>query len=194
MTIAPSGRRTALSWVRLGVFSLSAMLGGVTTFGLVASVGIVWAISGPASVALVVIALLWVSSWHATQMAFPPLPHRHGQVPREWSRSLHGVARFGGAMGLGVATKVSSGLVHFALVLTLLVGNLSTGIAAGVAFGLARSAPVFLAFIIPKYPKEPTSYLRLLTLYFPPPSRLAANLALLIASAGVAMSLMIPSA
>ena len=193
MTIAPSGRRTALSWLRLGVFTAGAMLGGVATFVVVASVGIFWAISGPASVALVVIALLWASTWHATQMTFPPLPYRHGQVPRDWSRSLSGVARFGGAMGLGVATKVSSGLVHFALVLTLVVGDLSTGLAAGAVFGLARSTPVFLAFVIPNYPKDPTNYLRMLTSYYPPMTRLVTNLALLVVSAGVAVSLMILS-
>lgn len=191
MTIAPSGRRSLPSWVRLIAFTTGALVGGVTAFGVMAGIGAAWTIPTSLAVGVVVVAGVWISVWHGTRSAFPPLPYRHGQVPRDWSKSLLGVTRFGAAMGLGVATNVSSGLVHLALLLTLLQGDLMIGVLAGAAFGLGRSAPVFLAFLIPSYPKDPTSYTQMLMRRYPPSSRMATNLLALAASVVAAAALMI---
>lgn len=190
MTIAPSGRRAPLNWVRLIAFALAAMMGGAITFGIAGAVGSVWEIRPMPSLGLVVVAGLWIGTWHGTRFAFPPLPYRRGQVPRSWSESLTGVVRFGAALGLGMATNVSSGLLHFAFILAFLEGSLRTGVVAGVVFGIARSAPVLLAFMVPTYPRDPDDYKRFFTRYLPPSRRLALNLAVLLASASTASMLL----
>lgn len=183
MTITPSGRRTPASWLRLIGFATGAVVGGAVAFGSVGALGVAVDFSEPLATAMIVIVALWIAVWHGTRHTFPPLPFRNGQVPRRWSRSLPGVVSFGAMMGLGVATKVSSGLVHFALLLALLCGDGPTALTAGAVFGLARSSPVLLAFTIAPYPKDPTSYMRMLTRHYPPGRRLVINLVLLLLTA-----------
>jgi len=152
-------RGDVTSWIRLAVVSAGAMIGGATTFGLAAKVGDLWSISEAAAAAVFLIAAVWISAWHGTRYGFPPLPCRHGQVPRSWSRSLGGVFLFGATMGLGLATKVTTGLVHFALLLALLDGDVRVGVVAGLAFGLGRSAPLAVVFVVCRYPRDPTAYM-----------------------------------
>ena len=190
MTIAPSGRRSRTSWVHLLVFSASAMIGGVVSFGLASGIGAFIAVDNRIAAMVVVVGFMWIATWQATNRTFPPLPYRHGQVPRRWSLSLRGTTTFGGVLGLGIATNVTTGLVHFGLVLSLLSGDISTGIMAGMGFGLGRSSLVALAVLLPNYPREPTSFMKFLEHRLPQASRLGANLALLALSAVMALTIM----
>jgi hypothetical protein len=168
------------------------MIGGATTFGLAAKVGDLWSISEAAAAAMIPIATVWISAWHGTRYGFPPLPYRHGQVPRSWSRSLGGVFLFSATMGLGLATKVTTGLVHFAVLLALLDGDVRVGVLAGLAFGLGRSAPLAVAFVVRRYPRDPTAFMTMLSRHYPYSVRLATNVSLLMLSAVVAVVLVLP--
>lgn len=51
--------------------------------------------------------------------------------------------------------------------------------------------PVLLAFVPPQYPKDPTSYMEMLTIRYSPMSRMATNLLLVGVFASAAVGLLV---
>jgi sulfite exporter TauE/SafE len=71
------------------------------------------------------------------------LPTLRRQVNEDWLREYRGWvygAGFGGQLGLGVTTIVTTSLVYVTLLAAFLSGGLARGAAVGAAFGLARGA------------------------------------------------------
>ncbi len=74
------------------------------------------------------------------------LPYSSWIVPREWNRFprvVHAFA-FGGALGLGVATRIPFAAMHIVMATCLLVGSPLMALASFGAFGLVRAAPMIL--------------------------------------------------
>jgi hypothetical protein len=128
---------------------VAALLAGsaAATGGLVGfAAGVAWLVAGvgplppPAAVAVVVgAAVLDLAARRAPRLAPPSIGR---QVPREWSRyfSPQTVAvLYGARLGVGPATMLPSWLWWAMLVLAASAG-VGTSVAAGAAFGAARTA------------------------------------------------------
>lgn len=126
----------------LYAFGAAATASGAVAFGLTGLVGEHLAITVVApSLAYALLLSIGVLGlvWHLTHRRLKVLPYRRGQVPREWSESVGGSALFGSAMGIGLATHVSTALVHTLYVLVFLFGTTTSGAVAGASYGLVRT-------------------------------------------------------
>jgi hypothetical protein len=75
------------------------------------------------------------------------LPTMHRQVDEDWLSRYRGwvyAAGFGGQLGLGVVTIVTSAATYAALALCLLAGSAGAGALIGATFGLVRALPLLL--------------------------------------------------
>lgn len=77
-----------------------------------------------------------------------PLPGPRRQVDEDWLGRYRGWvygAGFGGQLGAGVTTIVTTATIWLCLASELLSGSAAAGAAIGAAFGLLRAAPVLAA-------------------------------------------------
>jgi len=75
------------------------------------------------------------------------LPTLRRQVNEDWLREYRGWvygAGFGGQLGLGVTTIVTTSLVYATLIAAFLSAGVVRGLAVGAAFGLARGATLLV--------------------------------------------------
>jgi hypothetical protein len=149
--LLPQGRRASESELRI----VGAYLGG-TVLGSLATVTVVWFVSGFFSVlperwrvVLLVGGALTVWLTKETSWLRIPLPESKRQIPADiFNQSLvRGAFRFGFELGTGVRTYVPSA-APYVLVLALVLGWLPLGLALLIAagFGLGRAIPLAMQF------------------------------------------------
>jgi hypothetical protein len=116
------------------------VLGAVVTTAAAGLLGLLL----PADVVLVVAAAVaaYALGWHAIDAHRFPGSRSGRQANRRWAtRTRLGRVYFGGILGLGLATQMTTPLVY-ALVAFAMAVHFPLAVAAGVGFGLGRSRPV----------------------------------------------------
>jgi len=124
-------------------FAVGAVVGGATTFGVLALVGTAaHATPGPTVVA-VIAAIAAV----AEARGLAVLPQVRRQVPEHWRGVLPlplAAGLYGVLLGLGFTTFVYTFALWALAAIVLLAAAPVTGVLAGVAFGVGRALPVVL--------------------------------------------------
>jgi hypothetical protein len=143
------GARHNRWWVTVA-FYMVASTAAASTFG--ATLGAIGSLllrvgagvaAGPRALVLAAASALAV----ATDAGVVPLPTVNRQVNEDWLNRYRGWvygAGFGGQLGLGVATIVSTATVYLALAACLLCASAVWGAVVGAAFGSARAVPILL--------------------------------------------------
>ena len=148
-SITPLGERGRASrWpVTATAHMLGSALGGVALGTLLGVVG--WLLplerTGVAVAALGLLAVLAVLAVLVETGRLPQLPTWHRQVDEDWLHRYRGWVYgfgYGAQLGVGLVTIVTSPLLYAALVLAVLTGSPLAGGVVGLAFGVARAAPV----------------------------------------------------
>jgi MFS family permease len=147
-TIGPAGhsggRATTLS--ACVTFMIGALVGGVLTFGALASLGALLqgADQQAAYIAAAVLALLAAV---AELRGVPILPQLRRQLPEHWRRVMPmpvAAGLYGVLLGLGFTTFVLTFGVFALAGIVFAVGEPLAGIAVGLAFGIGRALPIAL--------------------------------------------------
>jgi hypothetical protein len=128
-------------WLSCATFASGACAGGVATFALLSSLGS-WLSTALATAVAGVIAL---SAALAEARGFAVSPQIRRQVPEHWRRRLplpFAAWLYGVLLGLGFTTYVLTFAVWALAALVFAVGNLATGVAVGLAFGVGRALPI----------------------------------------------------
>ena len=143
-SITPLGERARGSrWsLTVGFFLAGSTLTGAAAGALVGELGhLVWR-SGPASHARIGALAVALAAGLALDLG-RRLPTWRRQVNEDWLREyrgwVYGVA-FGGQLGLGVSTIVTTSLVYVTLLAAFLTGGAGTGAVIVGLFGAARGA------------------------------------------------------
>jgi sulfite exporter TauE/SafE len=123
-----------------GLFTAAAVITGGLTGATLGGVGALTPVTSTQVAAIVlVLGCVWAFIWYIrpTSVLLPTpkkqLNRRHVEVP------LAGAALFGGVLGIGFLTTVSTPLVWTGLAAASLSGSARTGCMYGTAFGLGRS-------------------------------------------------------
>jgi hypothetical protein len=139
-TIGSPRRRVLLSCATFGV---GACVGGVATFGALASAGNL--LSGAAATTVAAVIALTAAGVEAR--GAPIAPQIRRQVPEAWRRTLPlpvATALYGVLLGLGFTTYVLTFAVWALGGLVFALGDPSTGITVGLAFGIGRALPIIV--------------------------------------------------
>jgi hypothetical protein len=145
-TIGPTGHtgglRTTLA--ASATFAPFAVLGGVITFGLIASFG--QALPGAGgSIAYGFAAALALAAAVAEARGTPIVPQVRRQLPVGWRSSAPmplASAGYGVLLGLGFTTFVLSYGVWALMGVSLALGDLTAGLVVGISFGVGRALPI----------------------------------------------------
>jgi hypothetical protein len=140
-TIGGPGRRVAAS---CAAFAAGALLGGVATFGLLATAGLAVRDAG-AGALLVAAAAIAVAGAVGELRGAVIAPQIRRQVPEHWRRTLPlplAAALYGVLLGVGFTTFVLTFAVWALAAVTFAVGRPQLGIVVGLAFGAGRALPV----------------------------------------------------
>lgn len=143
------GRRLVLA--SCATFTAGALAGGAFTFGVLALAGS-WLSGDVADAAFVAAALIAVAAAAGELRDVRIVPQVRRQVPEPWRRTMPlplAAALYGVLLGLGFMTFVLTLAFWSLAVVSLAVGDLTTGALAGLAFGLGRALPV--AAMAPRY-------------------------------------------
>ena len=93
----------------------------------------------PAYIVAAVVYLMWTATWYLRQLVRVPLGRDSRQSNRHFaSRGVLGQIYFGGVLGVGLLTQMSTPLVYAGALLSLANGPMWGGV-YGVGFGLGRS-------------------------------------------------------
>lgn len=144
-TLAPRGyaRRMRVTVVACATFAAGALAGGLATFGGLALLGGTLGAGSGAAVAIAVALLLAAAAGDVAGRRIVPQVRR--QVPESWRRVLPvplAAGLYGVLLGLGFTTFVLSFSVYALAAVCLVLGDLTAGLAVGVAFALGRIVPV----------------------------------------------------
>jgi MFS family permease len=146
-SITPLGERGRGSrwWLTVSAYIVGSIAGGAAVGGLLGAIGaaVEWSIA----TRLLVLAVAAVAGvLFDVGVGGLRLPTVHRQVDEEWRTRYRGWVwgiAFGFQLALGVVTIVTTSLVYVTLFGAFLAGSVASGVWIGVAFGLARAAPVF---------------------------------------------------
>ncbi|MDP1847188.1 MAG: hypothetical protein Q8K79_05290 [Solirubrobacteraceae bacterium] len=144
-TLAPHGyaRRMRTTVVACATFALGALAGGVATFGGLALLGQALGAGQGAAVAIAAALLLAAAAGDVAGRRIVPQVRR--QVPESWRRVLPvplAAGLYGVLLGLGFTTFVLSFAVYALAAACLVLGDVATGLAIGIAFAVGRFGPV----------------------------------------------------
>jgi MFS family permease len=145
-TIGPRGHRGGrpTTVAACAAFALGAPIGGALTFGSLAQLGeLAWGAGGRLAYLLAAAIALVAAIAEARGVRIVPQVRR--QLPERWRRRLPmPLAAFGYGilLGLGFTTFVLSFGVWALAGISLAVGEPTTGLAVGLAFGVGRAAPI----------------------------------------------------
>ena len=144
-TLAPHGyaQRMRTSVVACATFAAGAVAGGVATFGGLALLGHALGAGQGAAVAIAAALLLAAAAGDAAGRRIVPQVRR--QVPESWRRVLPvplAAGLYGVLLGLGFTTFVLSFAVYALAAACLVLGDVATGLAVGLAFAAGRFVPV----------------------------------------------------
>jgi hypothetical protein len=147
-TIGPvghtGGRSVTVS--ACATFALGALVGGVLTFGLLATLGELVKGAGGASAYLVAAAIA-VAAGLAEIRGLRILPQLRRQLPEHWRRVMPmplAAGLYGVLLGLGFTTFVLTFGVFALAGIAFALGDPSLGVAVGLAFGIGRALPIVL--------------------------------------------------
>ncbi len=127
-------------------FALGALVGGVLTFSLLASLGELLKGAGGASAYLVAAAIA-VAAGLAEIRGMRILPQLRRQLPEHWRRVMPmplAAGLYGVLLGLGFTTFVLTFGVFALAGIAFALGDPSVGLAVGLAFGVGRALPIVL--------------------------------------------------
>jgi hypothetical protein len=132
--------------------------GGTALFAVIGVVAV--ALEPGATVRWLVLGMgsIWLLVWYGSRDK-RLLPYRRGQLPRRWTTTIVGSYAFGFAFGLGLATHVTSGLLHLSLVLAFLSESVMAAALAGAAFGSLRAIAPIAIILSDDSLKSPGDYL-----------------------------------
>jgi hypothetical protein len=139
-----SRRRTTIA--ACASFAPGAVLGGMTTFGLLSALGhLVHGVGGRASylVAAAIAIAAGVADARGTRIA----PQIRRQLPERWRWTMPlplAASLYGVLLGLGFTTFVLSFGVWALAGISIALGDPATGLAIGAAFGIGRAIPVLV--------------------------------------------------
>jgi MFS family permease len=146
-SITPLGERGRGSrwWLTVSAYVVGSVVGGAAIGGVLGAAGVAigWS-SGAALIVLGVAAVVGLAL--DTRLGGLRLPTVRRQVDEEWRSRYRGWVwgvAFGFQLALGVVTIVTTSLVYVTLLAAFVSGSIAAGVSIGVAFGLARAAPVF---------------------------------------------------
>ena len=144
-TLAPQGfaQRMRTTVISCATFAAGALAGGVATFGGLALLGQTLGAGGGAAVAIAVALLLAAAAGDAAGRRIVPQMRR--QVPEAWRRVLPvplAAGLYGVLLGLGFTTFVLSFAVYALAAACLVLGDVTAGLAVGLAFAVGRTVPV----------------------------------------------------
>lgn len=139
-----SGRGRWVVAMSCATFTMGAVIGGLVTFVLLASLGGVLSSEGGV-VALAVAALIAALAAAAEFAELRIIPQIPRQVPESWRRMMPlpvaGVL-YGALLGLGFTTFVLTMAVWALAAIAVALGSLAIGAAIGIRFGLGRALPI----------------------------------------------------
>ena len=146
-SISPLGERArgnrwsvTVSWLGLGAVVGGAVLGAALgALGQISVAGV----AGNVRLVLLALACAGAAAWDLSGKRLPG----HRQVNEDWLvayRSWVYGAGFGVQLGAAVATVVNTALVPLFMLAAVLVGDVTAGLAIGVAFGATRGASLVL--------------------------------------------------
>lgn len=139
------GDRPATRGAALAAFTAGCLLGGVVLLGGAALAG-----AALGTDLVLPAALVLAAAAAADAAGLPVVPRIARQVPEPWRRHVPlpvAALGYGALLGLGLTTFVMSYALWAAILAALLLGSPATGVAAGIAFGVGRAAPVVLVGI-----------------------------------------------
>jgi hypothetical protein len=141
------------------VFTTGAVVAAVATYGAFGGIGS--ALGRPSLLLLLAVAALaWASLWYLRGRYRLPGGREALQANRNLAaRGPAGMLYFGGLLGVGLLTEMSTPLVYAGAALSLSQG-LWWGALYGVGFGLGRSAPALAAALIPRRDISPAAIAR----------------------------------
>jgi hypothetical protein len=122
------------------VYSLLGLVGSLVPF------------SGPTSMAIVLaLGAILSTAWYLNPNP-DWLPSPRKQVARHPAVYVAGKGGliFGGLLGVGVLTKVTTPLVWVGVAASLAAGSAQWGLAYGAGFGLGRSVQLFIEYFLPE--------------------------------------------
>jgi hypothetical protein len=121
-------------------------------YSLLGLVGSILAFSGPTALAIVLAsgAILSMAWYLRPNPDWLPSPRK--QVARHPAVYVAGKGGliFGGLLGVGVLTKVTTPLVWVGAAASLAAGSALWGLAYGAGFGLGRSVQLFIEYLLPE--------------------------------------------
>lgn len=132
------GNRWALTAAAFAVGSVG------TAMALGAALGVVGSVLGRPRPALLIVASAAAVAGLFDLSRFK-LPTVRRQVDEDWLHRYRGWvygAGFGGQLGLGVVTVVTTATLYAWMAAVVLCGSVLLGVGAGLGFGLARTVPV----------------------------------------------------
>jgi hypothetical protein len=141
--VAAGGGRLLRRISAAAVFTGAAVATGALTnlgWGLLGEIGRLDALW----FALAFVLLVASVAWYAKRGITFPFARQGAQANREWARwPAFGLFYFGGLMGIGILTAMSTPLVYAGVAMSLALGPL-WGVLYGAAFGIGRSIPAFV--------------------------------------------------
>jgi hypothetical protein len=145
-SIHPLGERARSNrwWVTVTAFTMAAMAAGAALGAAASAVGGA-VITAPLSPVWPVMVLVAAG---VADLFGVPVPWFHRQVNERWIGTYRGWvygAGFGAQLGVGLSTFVVTWAVPALIIVLGMVGDVFTGIIAGVAFGFGRSIPLLTA-------------------------------------------------
>lgn len=140
-------QRSWPGWSRFAVFTGAAAATGGLFYGVIGYLG---AISDAGTRVAAVLTLVLAATggfWHSRRQRFQPWRKAGVQARRHLAaRGAVGRAYFGAVLGVGVLTEITTPLVGAGLVASVALGPVA-GITYGVAFGIGRAVPGFVAAV-----------------------------------------------
>ena len=177
-SIHPLGERARQNrWgLTVAAYTFASVMGGAAVgAGLGAlgwGAGRIWAAPAAARLGLVAAGVVAAAAWDLLSGRSLP-PYR--QVDEDWLATYRGWvygAGFGAQLGAGLTTIVTTALVPFVFLLTLVGGSASWGALVGAGFGASRAVPVLATRGLVTAPALRGFHARMHALYRP--ARLAA--------------------
>jgi hypothetical protein len=144
--VAAGGGRLRNRIVTALLFAGGAAFVGAATHGLWGSLGAMI----PFSLAVAIAFSLALASlvWYVRRSAIFPFSRQGAQANREWARSRpFGPLYFGGVMGIGLLTAISTPLVYVGVATSIALGSF-WGLLYGGGFGIGRAVPAFVGSLV----------------------------------------------
>ena len=150
-SISPLGERARHSrwWLTTAAYLVGSLAGGLLVGGLAALLGslVPQAVRGSAGGYVAVAVLLLAGVALDLRVAGWSLPSWRRQVDVAWLDRYRGWVMglgFGGQLGFGLVTIITSATTYAVVLLAALSGHLGAGLAIGGTFGLVRALPSLL--------------------------------------------------